>query len=317
MFSLIVATASAALSDIKTIGTGLSQGKMDTTERLVFEYVSKQGAVMNHFWVAGDVPTVDRTLFRYYIDNETTPSIAFEPALACGVGFGDQSAPWGTKWFGKGAKTSGWFHNFRIPFRTIRITYQAKASDRPGTIWVIVRGADNLPLKIGDHSLPDNARMKLISKNVKLTPLEFVDVVNIPSGSGMLFMSSMVVDSGNFNFMEGCYHLYTPANGKWPGMLLSTGMEDYYDSAFYFDAKDFRLPISGTTHYYSVNGKWSGYRFHDEDPIFYTNGLRFQWRNGDVTDPSTGLKCTLQSGGSTIGTPTPSTIITYAWVYVW
>jgi hypothetical protein len=28
-----------------------------------------------------------------------------------GVGFDDQTAPWGTKWFGKGARTGGWYNN--------------------------------------------------------------------------------------------------------------------------------------------------------------------------------------------------------------
>ena len=36
----------------------------------------------------------------------------------------------------------------------------------------------------------------------------------------------------NFNFMEGCFHLYDDRHSDWPGMLLSTGMEDYFDSAF-------------------------------------------------------------------------------------
>jgi hypothetical protein len=36
---------------------------------------------------------------RYYVDNETTASIEFNPYLAVGVGFEDGQAPWGTKWY--------------------------------------------------------------------------------------------------------------------------------------------------------------------------------------------------------------------------
>lgn len=36
---------------------------------------------------------------RYYVDGETTASIAFAPGMAAGVGFGDDGAPRGTKWY--------------------------------------------------------------------------------------------------------------------------------------------------------------------------------------------------------------------------
>ena len=39
------------------------------------------------------------------------PSIQFVTNLVAGAGFDDQTAPWGTKWIGKGAKSGGWFNN--------------------------------------------------------------------------------------------------------------------------------------------------------------------------------------------------------------
>eukprot|EP00966_Prymnesium_polylepis_P273297 6313419-Prymnesium_polylepis.1 len=126
----------------------------------------------------------------------------------------------------------------------------------------------------------------------------------------------MAVASGNYNFMEGCYHLFTPAETTpWPGQLLSTGMEDYYDSAFYFNGGTFHSPVAGSTH--MAPGEWSGYRVHEMDPLVFHDGVRMRWRNGDVTDPSTGLKCTLESGGRTAGSPTASNVTAFAWVYVW
>ncbi len=54
---------------------------------------------------------IDEATFSYYIDGETVPSIQFVTYMVAGVGFNDQTAPWGTKWIGKGAKSGGWYNN--------------------------------------------------------------------------------------------------------------------------------------------------------------------------------------------------------------
>lgn len=280
---------------------------------------------MTHFWVAGS-PVCDNVTMRYYVDNETKASIEFVASVSTGVGFSDQTAPWGTRWAGKGAASTGWFHNFRIPFDRIRITYQLVNHTVPDshTIWLIVRGTEGkMNIRIQDLYLPSNARMKLFKIDKTLDVLEFVDLVDLPMGTrGMFFQSTLQVESSqNFNFMEGCFHYYDHDTYKtFPGMLLSTGMEDYYDSAFYFDGGNFHAPISGSTHKTQDSDgvtKWSGYRYHDMDPIVFQNGMRFQWRNGDVTDPATGLKCILEKNGTLIGNPQKSHIKAYVWVYVW
>ena len=312
------ALGAAAAQSWRTIGTGLSQAKLTATESLLFEHNASAGslAVLNHFWAAGS-DGVDNTTFRYYIDGEAVPSVVFTPALACGVGFGDQAAPWGSKWLGKGAKSTGWFHNIQVPFQRIRITYQKHAADADGRIWMILRGLEGVSVRVGPLELPTTARLQLQVTQKTLQPLEFIDIASVAApASGVIFLHSMAVSSGNYNFMEGCYHLFTPNDAAWPGQLLSTGMEDYYDSAFYFNGGPFHNPVAGSTH--MANGRqWSGYRVHEMDPLAFHGGVRMRWRNGDVTDPSTGLKCTLASGGTTVGAPTASNVTAYAWVYVW
>jgi hypothetical protein len=54
---------------------------------------------------------IDESTFSYYIDGEVVPSIQFVTHMVAGVGFNDQTAPWGTKWIGKGAKSGGWYNN--------------------------------------------------------------------------------------------------------------------------------------------------------------------------------------------------------------
>ena len=68
-----------------TIGTGRSQAHLTDVETVLFEHNATKGAVMNHFWAAGS-PSVDNTTVRYYVDGESSASIVFTPALACGVG---------------------------------------------------------------------------------------------------------------------------------------------------------------------------------------------------------------------------------------
>jgi hypothetical protein len=326
-----VLTVVASLDPVPSvIGTGLSQAKLTSNETEFFSHmVSSEGqwAYLNHFWAAGN-DQVDRALFRYYIDGETEASVVFTPALATGVGFGDQSAPWGNKWMGKGAKSTGWFHNIPVPFyKSVRVTFQLAPEDEGSspTLWTIVRGAEGLPMHLGNLELPlsqGSVKLDLQKRDAQLQPLDFYDMAVVPSGlAGTVFLTSLFVNgTSNYNYMEGCFHFYSPASQAWPGTLLATGMEDFYDSAFYFNGGGFHLPVSGMTHK-PGDGTFSGYRFHEMDPLVFKDGARMQWRNGDVTDESTGLKCTLQSGGipagGSPGHPGPSAVSSYSWVYTW
>ena len=79
------------------------------------------------------------------------------------------------------------------------------------------------------------------------------------------------------------------------------------------------MPVSGFTHLRNdANAtEWSAYRIHEMDPLVFHDGVKMRWRNGDVTDTSTGLKCTLEQGGKVVGSPTASNVTTLSWVYVW
>ena len=46
-----------------------------------------------------------------------------------------------------------------------------------------------------------------------------------------VYMTALAVESANKNFLEACYHLFTPHDQAFPGTVLSTGTEDYFDSA--------------------------------------------------------------------------------------
>eukprot|EP01060_Flectonema_neradi_P031820 TRINITY_DN492_c0_g1_i1.p1 TRINITY_DN492_c0_g1~~TRINITY_DN492_c0_g1_i1.p1 ORF type:complete len:414 (+),score=83.54 TRINITY_DN492_c0_g1_i1:65-1306(+) len=302
-------------------GTGHSGVKLPGNETAIFEHTVAPNTVgvMSHFWATCTADCIQSSRIRYYIDGETTPSIDYNPLRASGVGFNDTAiAPWGTKWIGSGSKRA-YFHNFKIPFtKSIRITIQSDTLRDQGSFYIIVRGVLNAPITISGVPLPSNAKLLLQKFEGTVQPLEWVNVTDVPTGSGLHFASSLIVKSGNMNFLEGCYHSYTPYNEVFPGTLLSTGTEDYFDSAWYFDAGEFQMPVSGFTHLNksSAGVTWSAYRFHEMDPLPFDSGLRVVWRNGDVLDPVTHAKCYNQAGNKA-GNPTVSEIISYSWVYVW
>jgi len=183
-----------------------------------------------------------------------------------------------------------------------------------------VRGVENVPIIFPGFQLPPTARLILHKiENQVFTPLAWVPIVDIPSGHGLLFSHTLSIVSGNLNFLEGCYHAYDKHDRQFPGLIVSTGTEDYYDSAYYFNAGEFHFDAAGYTHFRQVNStavEWSAYRVHELDPIFFSSGFLFEWRNGDVNDDR-GFKCITDQGGHVVGSPTNSTVTSYAWVYVW
>ena len=74
---------------------------------------SSHGA-LTHFWIT-TAHSDDRTTVRYYIDDESSPSIEYDPSLAAGVGFHDNSV-WGLRQAGHASDIGGWYNNFRVPF---------------------------------------------------------------------------------------------------------------------------------------------------------------------------------------------------------
>ena len=315
---------------LRTFGMGYSQYHLNSTSQTFFTYSlsnpNSTHGVLAHFWASGAPNAyIDSAIFSIYIDDEPSPSITFCSSMLAGTGFDDQAAPWGHRWFGRGAYGAGWYSNFRVPFqRTVRVTGRLapEAGEGAGaTLWMILRGTENLPISVGGVTLPTTARLVQSRVTGTYPALAFVPVLDLPTGSGVLWSHTLAVNSTNINFLEGCYHSFTPYAQPWPGLTVSTGTEDYFDSAFYFNAGPFRQENAGLTHYSddSAQGgqvRVSAYRNHDVDPIWFDGGFRLLWRVGDVSDEA-GHKCTLEKGGSPVGSPQASYVNAYTWAYVW
>ena len=90
-------------------------------------------------------------------------------------------------------------------------------------------------------------------------------------------------------------------------------------SAFYFNAGPYRSETAGLT-VWDLTPELalvSFYKLHHHDPYFFDDGFRFQWRNGDTTDPATGQKCINVVGNSAYGNPSYANVSTLVYAYTW
>ncbi len=313
-FLLATAAVSQAqsLADLKTFGTaGKQQTQLTTGEESELFHYSGNGC-LTHMWFGGSFKNYGETRIRVYVDGETNASIDMQMFLGHGIGFDDSAAPWGIARFGKTGDPSGVYDTYRIPFgQSIRVTAQlgAGAPEHP-QFWWIIRGTENLPVELGGVKLPATARLKLY-KLVDYTaqPLEEFPLCDV-QGNGALYEVTMAAkgssargDWTDLSFMEGCMRTYIGSSNE--PLILSSGLEDYFLGTYYFNKGKYYTPVAGLTHYDPNAHEFSAYRFHDDDPIFFQNGLRLTARCGEKVD------------GQVVGNPPKTEYTTYVWLYQW
>lgn len=311
-----------------TFSFGVSQTRLTPTESQLLYHTLSPGTpvgALTYFWLTGE-PCVASALIRVYVDNETTPSLVFEPRKAAGMGFANTShsgsdlPPWGSKWMGSLGRNA-YYLTLRVPFQaSLRVTYQQGVGGGCG-LWIQARGSEGLDLSsiIPGFTMPPTARLHLqVREGVTYAPLDYMVVADVPAATnGALFLTTIWWNSTSSNTIEGCWRAYTPRTTAYPGMLLSTGWEDYYAASWGFIAGAFTTDMSGNTYWTTPeNLQVSSYRFHDQDPVFFNDGLLLVQRNGETFD-SEGVKCRQESGGTNKGNPGTTTLSSYAWYYTW
>lgn len=303
-------------SGMKTFG---STGKELTIlkkekEVTLLEHTGK--GALTHMWFGGNFEGYGETLIKVYIDGEASPSIDMELFLGHGIGFKDNHAPWSVSKMGKTGDPSGIYNTFRIPFtKSIKVTAQLSknAPDAP-QFWWIIRGTENLRVNIGGITLPEKAKLKLHKVvNKEYDPLTEFDMCNV-KGDGALFMVTVAAKGLRVNpqpeerwkdlsYQEACVRAYIGGN-KTP-LLLSSGLEDYFLGTYYFNKGRYYSDIAGLTHFDIEKNEFSAYRFHDEDPVFFSNGLRLTNRVGE------------KIGDFVFHDPPRTLYTTYVWTYEW
>ncbi len=299
------------LSPIGTIGKAervLKGGK----EAVLYEHKGK--GCLSHLWFGGNFKGVEDTRIRYYVDGEETASIDMDLYMGHGIGFNDNQAPWATKYVGKIGKRNGIFNNYRIPFgKSIRVTAQrsAEAEDNPATWWII-RGVANGRVSLGGVQLPESARLKLTRvEGLEVEPLKEFNLCDV-TGQGAVFQVAIAAQGlgakGHISYLEACVRAYT--GGAKEPLMLSSGLEDYFLGTYYFDTGKFHADIAGLTHFNKQASSFSAYRFHDDDPLFFRNGLRLTCRNGETEHGTADGKVAYKQ-------PPKTRYTTYTWIYQW
>lgn len=306
--SMLQAGDTKRLSPIGTMGKG-ERALEGGVEAVLFEHEGK--GCLTHFWFGGNFKGVEDTRIRYYVDGEETPSIDMDLYMGHGIGFNDNHAPWATKHIGKVGKRNGIYNNYRIPFgKSIRVTAQrsAEADDNP-QIWWIIRGVKNGRVQLGGVDLPKGARLKLYrNENFEAKPLEEFDLCNV-EGRGAVFKVAIAAKSTSLTYLEACIRAYL--GGSEEPLFISSGLEDYFLGTYYFDTGRFYADMAGLTHFdRKENKSFSAYRFHDEDPIYFQDGLRLTNRCGETEHGET------ESQQGYLNPPR-TTYTTYTWVYEW
>lgn len=332
-----------------TFGNGIAGFQICESPTTVLEHTLSASAVYglaSWFWTTGGT---DNVLVEYYIDGEANASVAFQPSLACGQGFpqyigSDPTSPTGLfsagSHIGKAGSVAGWYMQHKIPFyASLRVQTRTSPGGGCVTAYMQVRGFEVLPgygaMEAGfplssGFTVPRGARMQLQQLSAaRFPPLWFASMVNISSGyAGVLLQVSMALTTSPpaNNYIEGCVHALTQGNMSLPGLVVGTGLEDYFASAYWFSAASgypaglpFQHASTGLLHFSrgapaGADGveQLSAYRYHDAEVLGFSDGGRLLWRIGDQTG-----KCGANGTDSPIGTPSAVTLTSYAWVYTW
>jgi len=260
-----------------------------------------------------------------YVDWEETPSLDFQLYYAHGIGWGNDSTWQSNEIIGKNAHGGGLYNTYRIPFGTnVRVT-ATLAWDTPNTFWFILRGLENIPTLVGDLELPASARLKLYkNQNVTLQPLQYTTLASTVN-SGMLFQVFIEATSADLNFLEACFRAYLD-NATVP-QFLSSGTEDFFLSAFYFNGGSYESSQSGLTNFNTPSGQpveLSMYKFFWRDPVVWSSALELVWRNmEDSACPSawpptaSAYHDVRQNPIFDIPAVAPMTYTSYVWTYEW
>ena len=98
--------------------------------------------------------------------------------------------------------------------------------------------------------------------------------------AGALLRVDFDAAAPNYGYLEACMRLL--ADGASEPLFLSSGAEDYFLSASYFDEGIFKTPNSGLT-FFDKSGSVGVYKTHDRDNVVWRDGMALVFRRCEDT----------------------------------
>ena len=247
-------------------------------EATIFTHQSAGPAVLTEQWIALYQCVMEDVIIKYYIDGSETVSISANLMMLHGMGFYNHTQkPWGTKRIGFLAEDGGLYNTIRFPFqKSIRMTLTTATN---AVYWFIVRGVENYPIIIGDMQLPSNAQLVLHKyEKFLMKPYELISLAN-STRNGILYMVTLAAKSTDLNYLEGCFRLIGENGTK--TQYLSSGTEDFFLSAYYFNKGLYYSDHSGLT-YFEKPGTMSAYKLFELDPVIFSGAFNLVWSCGEA-----------------------------------
>ena len=198
----------------------------------------------------------------------------------------------------------------------------------------IVRGLVGVKLAVGSFELPNRTRLRVYKRHEVVAPFANMTLSNTINKSGMLFFVTFDIRSDTPTFMEGCVRAKIDGHKI---TFLSSGMEDFFLSAYYFNDGSYEGFQSGLTYKFE-NANYTqvvAYKFFLDDPILFRNSFQLIWRNNEMLGGEKGcpdrFPAYLKGEGKHTETfpgkkrqwasmntaPKKAYIQSYVWVYEW
>lgn len=265
--------------------------------------------IVTHMWFGGCYEYFSEALVNIYYDHEEAPSFSAKMFLMHGVWFDDTDS-FSTTLVGKTGHPGGMYNNYRIPYQNgIKITVTMSTKEKKENyFWSIVRATQNMELELYQRKAVNPRLMLHKVEDFTAKPLEEFEIYKA-SRQGCLFMTSMSATSRNLEYQEACFRGYFDNEMQ----LLSSGMEDYFLGTYYFQSGKYQNDVAGVTHFerreYKIGSlaekptEFSGYRFHTNDPIFFSERYKMT------------LRCGERLGEYTFHNPQPTTYNVYVFAY--
>lgn len=234
---------------------------------------------VSHLWCAvscADPAGQSLTRYRVVVDGERSPSI--DSTLVGYHAADGASTDIATRYIGASHRPTlaSYYAYLPIPFRSsIKIEVVNGSHDTPALFFAI---AD---FHLAGYAWGRAAKLHTFEQEVTVAPYAWQNLLDVAGGSnGVLAGVYLRAHGGDrtWGYLEG--NLQMIADGATTPCYESSGTEDYFNNAWYFQTGVILADQSGCTAYDPASFSVGAYRFHLDDPVPFDSALRIRWQNG-------------------------------------